>query len=131
MKIKCSMILILIALLRIENVISQTTPGPDPSSIEAIPPLLRAAMLHLKADILTMKSLQKIDGPKLVADIESILDAGKTSGIVLPNEVQNQVQELIKKIQQVTGTASADPNEVEKLVKGVKRQIMSFIRNRE
>lgn len=125
------MILILIALLHLENVISQTTPSQDPSSIARIPPLLKAAILQLKADTLTMKALQKIDGSKLNADIESILRAAKASGLILPSEVQNQVQELMKKIQQETSTATANPEEVLKLVRELKRQIMSFIKNRD
>lgn len=124
-------LLSLIALLQTGKVSSQTTSNPSAYSGETpskIPPLLKASILQLKADILTMKAVQKVDGPKLVADLQSILSAAKTSGIAIPNEVQTQFQDLIKNIQHITASGTADPNEVSKMVRGVKRQILNVLR---
>lgn len=89
---------------------------------------LQVPVAQFRADILEMKSLGKVDGAKLITDVEAIISAAKTVE-KFPAEAVNHMNDLVNKIRTLTADGSAKPEQIVEAIKETKLLVLQSIKN--
>lgn len=88
---------------------------------------LQVPVAQFRADILEMKSLGKVDGAKLITDVEAIISAAKTVE-KFPAEAVNHMNDLVNKIRTLTADGSAKPEQIVEAIKETKLLVLQSIK---
>lgn len=97
------------------------------SEPEIMMPQLQGPVAKFRADIQEMKSLGKVDGPKLIADLEAIIAVAK-SVEKFPAEAVSHLNDLVNKIRTLAD-GTAKPEQIEEAIKETKVLILQSMKS--
>lgn len=89
--------------------------------------MINMKVQEFNSDIQAMRANNTIDNQKLITDIQGIAAAARSSGLVIPTRVQNLVQDLINRLQQLETNGRSNVNQVLMMILGAKEEVMKEI----
>lgn len=116
MKTSSVLTIILGAALCFAGVKSQSTPAPTATTNRTtIPAALMTPMKTLHADVKQMKTSGGFDNTKILADVQAIVDAAKTTFAKAPQSVQDRISAIQASIQ-AAKSGTADEKQIKQII---------------